>query len=71
MATKRPENGTTEERSRESAWRFGETRHGSTSPMAQIEVAKVGAPPWYPCSSQWSPEKGGSVSYSERERVSG
>ena len=71
MAAKRPENGPTEERSCDSAWRFGEIWRRSTSPLAQIGMAKVGAPPWYPRRSQWSPKKGGSMSYSEGERVSG
>ena len=57
MATKWAENGTTEETSRDSAWHFGEIRRRSTSLMAQVGMAMVGAPPWYLRRSQWLPEK--------------
>ena len=71
MAAKWPENGAMEERSRDSAWRFGEIRRRSTLPMAQIGMAKVGAPSWYLRRSQWLLEMGDPVSYSERDGVSG
>ena len=71
MATKWPENGTTEEMSRDSAWHFKEIRHRSTSPMAQVGLPKVGAPPWCLRRSQRLPEKEDPVSDNEGEGVSG
>ena len=77
MAAKWPENGAMEETSRNSAWRFGEVRRRSTSPMALVGLPRAGAPSWYLRRSQRLPEMEDLVSYSEgrgfrgeeRERV--
>ena len=66
MAAKWPENGATEERLRDSTWRFGEIRRRSTSLMAQVRMAKVGAPLWYLRRSQWLPKKRDPASYSKK-----
>ena len=65
MAAKWPENGVMEETSRNSAWRFGEVRRRSTSPMALVGLPRAEAPPRYLLRSQGSPKMEDSVSYNE------
>ena len=71
MAAKWPENGATEETSRNSAWRFEEIQRRSTSPMAQVGLPRVGAPLWCLRRSHGSPKKEDPVSYSEGEGFRG